>query len=53
MEVITTRWPFFTATRWHAIEETESGFPSSDILRHLFRSSTTASKEDRMPIQNK
>jgi hypothetical protein len=37
MKVITTRWPFFTATRRHAIEETESGFPSCNIIKTSFQ----------------
>jgi hypothetical protein len=36
-KVITTRWPFFTATRRHAIEETESGFPSCNIFKTSFQ----------------
>jgi hypothetical protein len=36
-EVITTRWPFFTATRRLAIEETESGFPSCSIFKTSFQ----------------
>jgi len=33
----TTRWPFFTATWRHVIEETESGFPPSNIFKTSFQ----------------
>jgi hypothetical protein len=37
MAVITTRWPFFTATQRHAIEEMESGFPPCNIFKISFQ----------------
>ena len=37
MEVFTTRWTFFIPTWRHAIEETESGFPSCNIFKASFQ----------------